>query len=67
MLIKAGDIVKLKAGGPPVNVRAVKGDHVWCTWFSLTGKLESEVFPAHELEVLYDDLPEPRRVPPVPG
>ncbi len=31
---EAGDIVRLKAGGPPMVVRAVSGGTAYCQWYA---------------------------------
>jgi uncharacterized protein YodC (DUF2158 family) len=31
---EAGDVVRLKAGGPPMVIRAVSGDSAYCQWYS---------------------------------
>ncbi|GAB3645270.1 YodC family protein [Ramlibacter alkalitolerans] len=31
---EAGDVVRLKAGGPPMVVRAVGGDTAYCQWYA---------------------------------
>ncbi|MFZ5733662.1 MAG: YodC family protein [Pseudomonadota bacterium] len=54
MSIQAGDVVRLKSGGPKMTVTAL-GDRlgtlsVWCSWF-VGSKKDSEVFPVEAVEL----------------
>jgi uncharacterized protein YodC (DUF2158 family) len=48
---KAGDVVRLKSGGPSMTVTQVGEGHltreplVWCTWFVGTTKVEDTFSP----------------------
>ncbi|NOK32368.1 DUF2158 domain-containing protein [Corallococcus exercitus] len=46
---QAGDIVKLKSGGPEMTVQAMTSDGPRCQWFA-GKKLESGIFPSASLE-----------------
>jgi uncharacterized protein YodC (DUF2158 family) len=52
--LKAGNVVKLRSGGPKMTVTAV-GEHfgtatAWCTWFDGTKKVDG-TFPPETLEM----------------
>lgn len=36
-MLKVGDLVQLKSGGPRMTVDTIKEDKLWCVWFTVTG------------------------------
>lgn len=50
MSFQAGDVVRLKSGGPSMTVTAVKGDEVWVTWFDKEQKPQQTYFKPATLE-----------------
>jgi uncharacterized protein YodC (DUF2158 family) len=52
--IKVGDVVRLKAGGAPMNVRSISDTRVMCTWFDLEGQRKIDVFDLDGIELLHD-------------
>jgi uncharacterized protein YodC (DUF2158 family) len=44
--LRAGDLVRVRSGGPLMTVTGVHGDQVNCSWTNWdTGQLKSESFP----------------------
>jgi uncharacterized protein YodC (DUF2158 family) len=60
--IKAGDVVVLRAGGAPMNVRTVSDKYALCSWYDLVGRRHIDVFRLDTL-ALVESLPDP----PLPG
>jgi uncharacterized protein YodC (DUF2158 family) len=44
-LLKRGDLVRLRSGGPVLTVKSVSDNWVICTWFGDYGELLSAGFP----------------------
>jgi uncharacterized protein YodC (DUF2158 family) len=45
-LLHAGDLVRLRSGGPPLTVKSVEGNWVICTWWNEEyGAFQSAAFP----------------------
>jgi uncharacterized protein YodC (DUF2158 family) len=42
--LQAGDLVRLRSGGPLMIVKSVQGDQVTCSWSEEGGKLQSSSF-----------------------
>jgi uncharacterized protein YodC (DUF2158 family) len=43
--LQVGDLVRLRSGGPMLNVKSVLGNWVICTWLDDYGELQSSAFP----------------------
>jgi len=57
MTFQAGDIVKLKSGGPEMTVQSTASEsapHLYCQWFA-GKKLESGRFPTNSLDYVEQD------------
>lgn len=61
MTIKAGDVVRIKSGGPKMTVVRIweqygtvgaDGTKAYCQWFTNNGLLESQSFSIDTLEVV---------------
>ncbi|SMC86862.1 YodC family protein [Chryseobacterium sp. YR221] len=50
-MIKKGDVVKLKSGGPKMTVKGQGGPYWVCSWFDDL-ELKEGVFSAEQLEIL---------------
>ena len=48
-LYNVGDLVQLKAGGPPMSVEALVGNLLLCTWVEPSGRTRRGTFSWHEL------------------
>jgi uncharacterized protein YodC (DUF2158 family) len=56
---KAGDVVRLKSGGPGMTIDAIEGDQCVCLWF---GNDNVELQPRHFMpHVLFAMPPEAKR------
>jgi len=60
--LKAGDVARLKSGGPSMTVESIGDLHgtptVWCTWFGEQHKMERGDFPLDSLTPVSDETPE---------
>jgi len=58
----AGDIVRLKSGGPKMTILGIDDDDAVfaCKWFDRNGKLHSDSFPVDMIETF---SPRPRDKP----
>ena len=48
--LHAGDLVRVRSGGPLMTVASVAGDQVKCSWTDWLGGLRSESFPISTLQ-----------------
>ena len=49
--LRAGDLVRVRSGGPLMTVTSVAGDQVNCSWTNWDGRLESQVIPVSALNL----------------
>ena len=49
--LHAGDLVRVRSGGPLMTVTGIQGDQVNCSWTDWNGDLKSESFPTAVLGV----------------
>lgn len=49
MNLQAGDVVRLKSGGPAMTIKYIDGKEAYCQWF-LDGKALQEGFPLASLK-----------------
>src|SRR2546430_14936736 len=49
-LLKSGDLVRLRSGGPVLTVKSVRDGWVICTWLTDYGELQSGGFPIAMVE-----------------
>ena len=63
--LKAGDVVRLKSGGPKMTVTQVgtpaysNAELVWCVWFLSSTKQETGTFPVEAVEAVTDEPDRP--------
>jgi uncharacterized protein YodC (DUF2158 family) len=50
-MLRAGDLVRVRSGGPLMTVTSVQGDQVNCSWTDWDGRLESQSFPIGALNL----------------
>jgi uncharacterized protein YodC (DUF2158 family) len=63
---EAGDVVRLKSGGPPMVVRAVSGDTAYCQWYAGVD-LHQGTFLFSSLHNAGHERRTPPQVPGAPG
>jgi uncharacterized protein YodC (DUF2158 family) len=49
--LRAGDLVRVRSGGPLMTVTGVEGDQVNCSWTDWDGRLESQTLPIGALNL----------------
>ena len=50
-MLRAGDLVRVRSGGPLMTVTGVQGDQVNCSWTDWDGRLEAQSFPIGALNL----------------
>jgi uncharacterized protein YodC (DUF2158 family) len=48
--LHAGDLVRVRSGGPLMTVSEIQGDQINCSWTDWDGGLKSESFPVADLQ-----------------
>jgi uncharacterized protein YodC (DUF2158 family) len=48
--LRAGDLVRVRSGGPLMTVEDIQGDRVNCSWSDWLGELKSQSFPIAALQ-----------------
>ena len=51
-MLRAGDLVRVRSGGPLMTVTGVQGDQVNCSCADWNGRLEAQSFPIGALNLL---------------
>ncbi|NBB25675.1 DUF2158 domain-containing protein [Porphyrobacter sp. SLTP] len=53
-MIQAGDLVRLKSGGPIMTVGWMRDEKISCEWFDERNELKSSIFRYQQLELVVD-------------
>ncbi|MEJ7604533.1 MAG: DUF2158 domain-containing protein [Kofleriaceae bacterium] len=64
--MKAGDVVRLKGGGPRMTVEVVDDGGVQCVWFDSTDRLQRDTYDAELVESCLNRST-PSNLPPIDG
>jgi uncharacterized protein YodC (DUF2158 family) len=51
-IMKVGDVVQLKSGGPLMTVSDIEDEDVYCNWFDKNNKLVSSSFRLLQLKIV---------------
>jgi uncharacterized protein YodC (DUF2158 family) len=49
--LSAGNLVRLRSGGPLMTVKGIKGDRVDCFWTDWNGQVNADSFPIDVLQM----------------
>jgi uncharacterized protein YodC (DUF2158 family) len=50
--LSAGNLVRLRSGGPLMTIKEIKGDQVDCFWTDFNGQINADSFPVDVLQML---------------